>query len=300
MTRSHPPTLFKIAERTLADEGVLVPGDCVVCAVSGGPDSMALLHVLAKLASRRRVHLAAHAVDHGLRAAATEELAIAERMASDLGVSFSSTRVQVRPGANLMARARDARYQALDAALSAWSAKKGKKEPDDRCFIATGHHADDRAETVLMRLLRGTGPGGGAGRPPRSDRHKRPLVRARRSDVIAHVDRHRIPHAHDPTNRDPRFLRTRARLEVMPLLERLSPRIVEHLCDLADATCELQSMGSAIVPDVLDGHRLGRAQRTELARALKNRNRRVRVPLPGGKIATVDLSSRRIMLIEGG
>ncbi len=300
MTRSHPPTLFKIAERTLADEGLLAPGDCVVCAVSGGPDSMALLHVLAKLASRRRAHLAAHAVDHGLRPAAIEEIAIAERMASDLGVTFSSTRVQVRPGANLMARAREARYEALGAALAAWSAVKGKKASRDRSFIATGHHADDRAETVLMRLLRGTGPLGLAVLPPRSDRLIRPFVRARRSDVIAHVDRHDLPHAHDPTNQDPRFLRTRVRREAMPLLELLSPRIVEHLCDLADAARELQSLGSVIVPDLLDGHRLGRAQRTELTRALKNQNRRVRVPLPGGKIATVDLSSRKIVLIEGG
>ena len=300
MTRSHPPTLLKIAERTLADEDLFAPGDCVVCAVSGGPDSMALLHVLAKLAPRRRVHLAAHAIDHGLRPAAAEEIAIAERMACDLGVAFSSTRLEVRPGSNLMARAREARYAALGNALAAWTEQNGRKEPLVRGFIATGHHADDRAETVLMRLLRGTGPLGLAVLPPRSERLIRPFVRARRSDVIAHVVRHRIPHAHDPTNRDPRFLRTRVRLEAMPLLEQLSPRIVEHLCDIADATCEIQSLDPGIVPGILDGHRLGRAQRTELSRALRNRNHRVRVPLPGGKIATVDLSTRKIMLIEGG
>src|SRR5258708_1873109 len=204
---------------------------------------MALLHVLSKLSSRRGAHLAAHAVDHGLRSAAAEEIAMAERMASDLGVPFSSTRVQVRAGANLMARARAARYEALDAALAIWGAENGKKELRASCFLATGHHADDRAETVLMRLLRGTGPVGLAVLPPRAGRLIRPFVRARRADVIAHLDRHRIPHAHDPTNEDPRFFRTRIRREALPLLEQLSPRIVEHLCDLADAMCELQEVG---------------------------------------------------------
>src|SRR5262249_33432352 len=74
--RPHPPTLLKIAERTIVDEHLLRAGDFVLVAVSGGPDSMALLHVLAKLAPRVGAHVAGHGVDHGLRAAATEELAL--------------------------------------------------------------------------------------------------------------------------------------------------------------------------------------------------------------------------------
>src|SRR5262245_9468942 len=72
--RSHPPTLLKIAERTVAEERLLEAGDFVLVAVSGGPDSMALLHVLAKLAPRIGARVAAHGVDHGLRAAAADEL----------------------------------------------------------------------------------------------------------------------------------------------------------------------------------------------------------------------------------
>jgi tRNA(Ile)-lysidine synthase len=70
--------------------------------------------------------------------------------------------------------------------------------------------------------------------PPRDGDRIRPFIRARRTDVDAHVTRHRIPHAIDPSNRDPRFLRTHVRQEVLPALERLSPRIVEHFCRLAD------------------------------------------------------------------
>ena len=99
-------------------------------------------------------------------------------------------------------------------------------------------------------------------------------------------------------NRDPRFLRIRVRREVLPLLAELSPRIVEHLCALADATFERESPAEEAIPDIWEGLRLGRAQRLELARALKNRNRAARVPLSGGRIAAVDLSSRKIVLIK--
>jgi tRNA(Ile)-lysidine synthase len=110
--------------------------------------------------------------------------------------------------------------------------------------IATGHHADDRAETLLMRLLRGTGPGGLAVLPPRDGDRIRPMIRARRVDIDAHVARHRIPHALDPSNDSPRYLRTRVRRELIPQLLRLSPRVVEHLCALADgAAVEMADRG---------------------------------------------------------
>jgi tRNA(Ile)-lysidine synthase len=307
--RSHPPTLLKIAERTIADEHLLRAGDFVLVAVSGGPDSMALLHVLAKLAPRFGARVAAHGVDHGLRSAAADELALAARFAGELGVPFTTSRVEVGPGANLMARAREARYASLEAALRRWTERdrrsvEGRAASHDgraagSALVATAHHADDRAETVLIRLLRGTGPAGLAVLPPRAEHLIRPLVRARRTDILAHVERHRVPFAQDPTNRDPRFLRTRVRNELLPLLADLSPRIVEHLCDLADAASEPGSADAGEVPGVLEGLRLGRAQRSELARALKNRNRAARVALPGGRIAGVDLFSRRIVLIKG-
>jgi tRNA(Ile)-lysidine synthase len=139
-------------------------------------------------------------------------------------VPFTRSSVRVAPGGNLQARARTVRWEALRAAAS--------RAGVDR--IATGHHADDRAETVLMRILRGTGPRGLAALPALDGDRIRPFYRARRADIDAHVARHAVPHALDPSNRDPRFLRTRVRAEVMPVLQAFSPRIVEHLCDLAD------------------------------------------------------------------
>ena len=185
---------------------------------------MALLHVLSLLRHKVGFGLFAHGVDHGLRPDASSELDLAEGFARSLSVPFGRSRVLVAPGGNLQARAREARWAVLRAAASQVGADR----------IATGHHADDRAETLLIRLLRGTGPGGLAVLPPRDGDRVRPLYRARRADVQAHVSRHHIPHVADPSNRDPRFLRTRVRHELLPLLERLSPRVVEHLCHLAD------------------------------------------------------------------
>lgn len=271
--RSHPPTLITLASRTLREECGIAKGERVLAAVSGGPDSMALLDVLARLAKKLGFSLVAHGVDHGLRPEARAELALAAAHAAKLGVPFGTTRVSVGAGGNLQARARSARYTALEAACAKASAG----------LLATGHHADDRAETVLLRLLRGAGPRGLAVLPARAGGRIRPFLRATRADVLAHLDRHHIDAAEDPSNQDRRHQRVRVRHELMPLLVELSPGIVGHLNALADALAagelpsELGEGTTAIA--------LGRAQRLALARAVTLRQRSARIWLPGGREA---------------
>lgn len=195
-----------------------------------------------------------------------------------------------------MARAREARYAALRRVLDGWNGEHGSERGTG--IIATGHHADDRAETVMMRLLRGSGPSGLGVLAPQAPGLVRPLIRVRRADILTHIERHAVPYAEDPSNRDTRFLRTRVRHEVLPLLAELSPRIVEHLCALADAAAALAPEADGDVPAMLEGLPLGRAQRTSLARALASGNRRARVPLSGGKVAGIDLTSRRIVVMK--
>ena len=301
MRSSHPPALLKIVARTIADEHLFAPGDRVLVAVSGGPDSMALLHVLARLAPKLGIGVRACGVDHGLRPAAAGELNLAEQFATDLGVPFTPVKIDLAPGPNLMARARDARYAALRGVLAEWNEREPARErnrPPPNVSIATGHHADDRAETVMIRLLRGSGPAGLGVLTPRAPMLTRPLVRARRADILAHIERHQVPHADDPSNSDSRFLRTRVRREVLPLLTELSPRIIEHLCALADAAAALGPAADGDVPALLEGVALGRAQRASLARALRAGNRRARVPISGGKVAGIDLTSRRIVVMK--
>lgn len=185
---------------------------------------MALLHVLAGLRRRSAFGLFAHGVDHGLRAAGSDELDVARDFAHSLDVPFERTRLSVPAGGNLQARARTERWIALRAAAARVGANR----------IATGHHADDRAETFIMRLLRGTRARGLAVLAAHEGDRIRPMIRARRSDIEAHLARHAVPHSIDPSNLDPRFLRTRVRCEILPMLEQLGPRTVEHLCAIAD------------------------------------------------------------------
>ncbi|HEY3493929.1 MAG TPA: tRNA lysidine(34) synthetase TilS [Polyangiaceae bacterium] len=277
---SHPPTLITLATRALREECAVSERDRILVAVSGGPDSMALLDVLARLAKKFRFSLCAHGVDHGLRPEAPAELALAAAHARTLGVPFATTRVSVAAGGNLQARARGARYEALEAAARAGSAT----------LLATAHHADDRAETVLLRLLRGAGPRGLAVLPARDGARIRPFLRARKSDILAHLSRHALPFAVDPSNADPRHQRARVRETLLPLLVELSPGIVGHLNALADALSTDEP--PAELRDGAVRVALGRAQRLAVARASALGQKRARIWLSGGREARLVAGER--------
>lgn len=288
--RSHPPSLLRLAERLIRDERLIERGDVVLCACSGGPDSTALLHVLGRLREKLGFQVVAHGVDHGLRPEAAAELELAARLAESLHVPFGVTRVHVEKGGNLQARAREARRDALRRAAAAAGAGR----------IATGHTADDRAETFLLRLLRGAGPHGLAVMPPSAPLDAddgpgtmlvRPLLLARRGDVEAHLARHGVACARDPSNEDARFLRVRVRKELLPLLQSMAPGITEHLCALAGMLAE----DLRPEDDALRG--LGRAQRLAVARA-KKCERPVNLRLSGGREVAVGFSDGRPVLIE--
>lgn len=281
------PSLLTLAKRTLIDECAVRAGDKLLLAVSGGPDSMALLHVCARLAPRLGLELAACGIDHGLRAEAAEELELAARAAESLGVPFQRQCVHVAQGGNLHARARDARYEALEHERRRVGANR----------LVTAHHADDRAETVLIRLLSGSGPKGLSVLPARAGVRLRPLIRARKRDVLAHLQRHQIAFADDPSNRAVRFLRTRVRHELLPLLEELSPGIVGHLTALADEIAEPE------LPAILDevGHpiELRRAHRQQLRHALRHHLHDAFVLIGEGRAVTIDAHSGEPIVVPG-
>lgn len=261
--------------RCLRDECQLPPGARLLLAVSGGPDSMALLHVLAGLRSRAGFTVEVCGVDHGLRAESAAELDLVQRYCHRLDVPMFRRRVLVDASRNLQARARNARYEALEALLA-------ERQLD---FLVTAHHQDDRAETVLLRLLRGAGPEGLAVLSPRLGNRLRPMVRAARERVLQHVERHRIPHVHDPSNVDARFARVRVRAELLPLMRQLSPGIVDHLTNLADEVLarplpRLTYAGEEVL--------LNRGQRAQLRRALQLGHENTRIFLGHGREVTLD------------
>jgi len=210
---------------TAADRrGVLLPGESILIACSGGPDSTALLDAMARLAPPRGWRLAVAHVDHGLRQGSAAEAGTVGALASARGLAFSALAVEVAPGGSLQDRARTARH----AALRAEAARIGAS------VIALGHTADDQAETVLMRALAGASP---AGLPAMAERERglaRPLLRVWREATVAYCAALGIVPIEDPSNADPRFLRSRVRHELIPALEAVFPGARRRLVVLAD------------------------------------------------------------------
>jgi tRNA(Ile)-lysidine synthase len=204
---------------------MLHPGDRILVGVSGGPDSNALLGALAALAEELGVSVCAAHMNHGLRGdEALRDQRCAEDVARRLGIDCIVGQSSVHPGANLEARAREQRY----AFLTRIARRQGCTK------IATGHTLDDQAETVLMRLLRGTGADGLAGiRPVRDDRIIRPLIECSRTEVLAFLRAADLPFCEDSSNRDRRFLRNRIRHEVIPVLESIEPKAKRRLAAAA-------------------------------------------------------------------
>lgn len=262
MSASHPPTLSTLV-RSCLRECALPPSPRIVLGVSGGLDSTALLHVLAALRSELDLTLHAVTIDHGLRPEAQEETEFVADLCRALDVPAVVERLGLEPGGNLQERAREGRRERLTAYAERTFGSEG--------LIATAHHADDRAETVLLRLLRGVSLEGLGVLPPRDGPWLRPMIRARRAAVTAHATRHDLAYREDPSNQNPRFDRVRVRTEVLPLLAELNPGIVEHLTALAD---EASSLG--------DAASLNREQRRQLALALREPTRLIDVALPGG------------------
>jgi tRNA(Ile)-lysidine synthase len=200
----------KAPRRFAADLAALWPEDertgPLGLAVSGGPDSLALL-LLAHAALPDAI--AVCSINHGLRPEAAGEVALVERIAGERGIPFTQLAVTLAPG-NLQAQARAARY----AALAKWAKDKGLGA------VATAHHADDQAETLLMRLNRGSGLAGLAGVRARSTIAEseitllRPLLSWRKAELAAVVTAAGITPAADPSNTNPAFDRARLRAQL--------------------------------------------------------------------------------------
>lgn len=227
----------------------LVPAGRIGVAVSGGPDSLALL-LLATAARPGAVEAAT--VDHRLRTGSADEAAMVADLCQRLGVPHATLPVSVAPGASVQARARAARY----AALAGWAADRGL------AAIATAHHADDQAETLLMRLNRGAGVGGLAGvrelsALPNGLGLVRPLLGWRKAALVELVRAAGIEAVDDPSNADPAYDRTRARDLLRD--EWLQPeRFVQSAAALAQADEALGWMTERLAEERVrrDGERL--------------------------------------------
>lgn len=196
------------------------PGDRIVCAVSGGADSMALLWAMVLLSDKLGITVSAAHFNHRLRGTESDrdETFVRDFCAfHDIPLHVGAGNV-VAGSKGLEAAARDARYAFLRSL-------PGK--------IATAHTADDNAETVLMHLVRGTGLKGLGAIAPVTDRLIRPMLGVTRQQVEAFLEENHIPHIEDSSNAGDAFLRNRLRHSVMPLLVSENPRLAENLSAMA-------------------------------------------------------------------
>jgi tRNA(Ile)-lysidine synthase len=211
---THHNTLLKRVENLIVTHRLASKNDTVIVAVSGGPDSVALLHLLHRIDFPAK--LVAVYVNHGLRPEETDsEILLIEGLCRNLGIPFETVEVDVHgerqlTGASLEEAARTLRYQALEDIRRRLGAT----------VIAVAHTADDQAEEVLIRLIRGSGRKGLSGMDLHRDSIIRPLLRENKQIIIEYLQENAIPFCLDSSNRQRVFLRNRVRLDLLPYLER--------------------------------------------------------------------------------
>lgn len=190
------------------------PGETVLVAVSGGPDSVVLLHSLLSLRTNLGIELHVAHLNHSIRGQASDSDAeFVGRLAQGLGIPATIQKIDVptiRETLHLSMEeaARLVRYDFLEKCAMEFGAAR----------IAVGHNADDQVETVLMNLLRGSGIGGLSGMPPVRDKIIRPLIQTRRAQIEEYLNEHSLQYITDATNLVPEYTRNRIRLQLLPML----------------------------------------------------------------------------------
>ena len=255
----------------------LPPGPRLL-AVSGGPDSMALLHLMAPLAPPDSL-IVAH-IDHGIHPLSGDAARLVQRTAAALGVPCLVVELKLGAGTT-ETEARTARYEALRAVAAARGA-----------LIFTAHHRDDQVETVLIRVLAGSGPAGLAAMQPVTAGVVRPLLPFSRTEIREWIRGAGVEFWEDPANRDPRHLRSWVRTEVLPLLQSHLPDLDRRLIRLARWARENRSGWDAVLDLLPLGLEIERHQLSLLASSL--------VALPDSLASQlIQAAARRAGLVVG-
>jgi len=215
-------------------EGLIEPGSRILAAVSGGPDSMALMLILHELAREMGLELAAAHFDHGIRPRASQDRELVERTAHTLGIPLFLGAGDVPAEARRMKKgieetARLMRFRFLEESARAWGADA----------VALGHTANDQVETILHHIVRGAGWRGLQGMAPRRGIFVRPLLSCGRAEITAFLRRKGARYALDETNRDVRLVRNRVRRRLLPYLRKnFNPSVDAAILRLAENLAE--------------------------------------------------------------
>jgi tRNA(Ile)-lysidine synthase len=266
-------------EQRMVGEKLADSGDVIIVAVSGGPDSVALLHVLFCLADTYQWKLVVAHVNHQFRGAESDgeadfvaELAAGLKLPCEIGVIDVPAYIE-ETSLNGQTAAREKRYEFLHQVADKYGADR----------IALAHHADDQAETILMRIVRGTGPSGLIGMPERRREKKveliRPFLRIYKSDIVNYCTQHEITYCKDSSNELRKYFRNRIRLDLMPMLRQYNEQLPESLNRLTDVmqaeddylAKETEKVFRQIITFQSNIYRFDRRDFTELHVALQRR-----------------------------
>ncbi len=208
---------------TICKYRMIKPGQRVCVAVSGGPDSTALLHAMIKIAPELSIKINVCHFDHAIRPESASDSEFVNSAAKTLGLELISERDPCPPERSIQALARERRYSFFERLV-----KSGYAD-----LVATAHTMDDSVETSIMWMLRGAGPSAFGGTPPVRGVYIRPLIETRKKDVVTWLEGQGIGHVHDKSNDTDKYLRNRIRRNVIPALEREAPEAVEAISRLA-------------------------------------------------------------------
>lgn len=212
---------------------LIPPQSRILVAVSGGPDSVALGHILWRYTNEskdRGLSLVMTHVHHGVRQESDEEEKMVEKLARDWGISCLVHRFDAKSYAKSSG-------QSFETAAREWRYARWKEDmQQEECtLLATAHHLGDQAETVLYRLIRGSGAAGLAGIYPRKGEVIHPLLSVFKEEILQYCQKEQLPFAFDCSNADPVYVRNKIRLELLPELERnYNPRVKEALGRMAE------------------------------------------------------------------
>ncbi|MEE9168025.1 MAG: tRNA lysidine(34) synthetase TilS [Candidatus Neomarinimicrobiota bacterium] len=234
-------TLERLFENHLESSGLVPRDSCGIVAVSGGPDSVALLDLLSGVASRWDLKLGVAHFNHGLRGKESDaDERFVRELAEESGLAFYRSRLPRQPSTTNLsweAYARRLRYRFLEKT----------REKGDFNWIATGHHGDDQAETVLMRVIEGSGIRGLKGIYDRRSLIIRPLLPFTRDQIMNYAERKHLLFRDDSSNQDKRFTRNLVRHELIPRIRDLNPGFTRSISRLTKNVQELDLLIESVV-----------------------------------------------------
>ncbi len=288
-------TFLSRFRRAISQNRLAARGDSILVAVSGGPDSLALLLAFHEIAEMDGYHIGACVVNHRIRKEAAAEASFVQRVCAELGVPCYAETVDVpthraEHGGSLETVARNLRYVALRRVAKAGGYEK----------IATAHHSGDQAETVLYHLIRGCGLCGLSGMQQVAGDLIRPFLRFSKADILQFLETYPYMPCHDESNDVPDAVRNKIRLEILPKIGEINSRVEEALCRLAESArmdedflCAAAETYAARAESIGGGMRMRREDFGVIPDALRYRVLRLLWERAGGRVPTTE-EARRI------